>query len=444
MLPPGEQNGPLVRRREKRMALRPQHMLRSCLIWSSLLLLTACQEEHPQTTFEPVSEYGRSLNSLFANTFWWTVGFLILVEALLVYNAIHFRERPNQPKPKQIHGNVKLEFLWTVIPAVIVLFIAIPTIQSTFAVQRRPPDGALVVEVIGHQWWWEFRYPEYNVTTANEIVLPVGRHIDLKMHSADVIHSYWVPRIGGKRDVNPQPRVSQGESGVRSNHITFMVDSVGYFPGQCAEFCGLSHAIMRTAAVALPADEFERWVTSMGGARRVRIAPEPTTGAATVETGPGKPPVAQPVPVPSGRGLSGAGQPNEPRDTLSVADTMRRPAAPPPQLQGPATPAGPQTEAQRGQQLFTSKVCIACHTIHGTSARGVLGPNLTRFGARRTVGAGARPNTLENVIAWITNPAALKPGALMPGASTPGGGMAATGLTAEEIRAIATYLVGLK
>lgn len=397
--------------------------------------------EHPQTTFEPVSEFGRSLNSLFANTFWWTIGILVLVEALILLSAYRFRDRPGVPKPKQIHGNVTLEIIWTVIPAIIVLFISIPTIQSTISTQRRAPPDALVVEVIGHQWWWEFRYPEYNVATANELVLPVGRNIDLKMHSADVIHSFWIPRVGGKRDVNPQPRVARGESGPRSNHLTFNIDSVGYFLGQCAEFCGLSHAIMRSAVVALAVPDFDRWVTSMGGTPGGRVPPEPTTGAATVETGPGRPTIG--TLIPSGRGLSGAGQPNEPRDTLSTADTLRRPVPQTP-LQGPATPPGQLSEVDRGKQIFTSRACIACHTVHGTTARGVLGPNLTRFGARRYVGAGARRNTLENVIAWITSPQSLKPGVLMPGARVGGGGMPPTGLSDEEVRAVAAYLTSLK
>jgi cytochrome c oxidase subunit 2 len=392
----------------------------SALLLSTSVFLAACSGDHPQTTFEPVSEFGRTLNRLFANTFWWTIGILVLVELMLVIAMVKYKERAGTPKPKQIHGNVKLEFLWTVIPAVIVLFIAIPTIQVTIDTQKRPPADALIVEVIGHQWWWEYKYPEYGVTTANELVLPVGRTVDLKMHSADVVHSFWIPRVGGKRDVNPQPRVGRGERAPASNHLTFNIEEPGYYSGQCAEFCGLAHAIMRAAVIAMPANEFEQWVASMGG----------RAGAAQ----------ARPE-----------APPQQPRDTLSAADTLQRAvAAPAPTpvaqtpLQGAATPAGPLSEADRGKQLLTSKVCIACHTIQNTSARGVMGPNLTRFGARRTLGAGARPNTLENVIAWITNPQSLKPGALMPGAQSDGGGMKATGMTPEEVRAIATYLMSLK
>jgi cytochrome c oxidase subunit 2 len=139
-----------------------------------------------------------------------------------------------------------------------------------------PDKRPLTIELTGHQWWWEYKYPEYGVTTANELVLPVGRTVDLKMHSADVVHSFWIPRVGGKRDVNPQPRVGRGERAPASNHLTFNIDEPGFYTGQCAEFCGLSHAIMRGAVVAVPANEFAQWVTSMGG----RAGTAPTTPAA--------------------------------------------------------------------------------------------------------------------------------------------------------------------
>jgi len=390
------------------MAPRPARTLSRWSKWLPVVLLAACGGEYPQTTFEPVSEFGRVINSLFTNTFWWTIGILVLVEVLILVFVYRYRERPGQPHPKPIHGNVKLEFLWTVIPAIIVLFLAIPTIQVVFETQRPAPEDALTVEVIGHQWWWEYRYPEYGVRTANEVVLPQGRPINLKMHSADVIHSFWVPRIGGKRDVNPQPRPREGEP-TRSNHIVFTLDTTGYFLGQCAEFCGASHAIMRTAVVSKTPAEFEEWIASMGGSAQAALPATP------------------------------------PADTLTVTDTVGAPAAVAVAPQPAATaPQSLTPEEERGKQLFTGRVCIACHTVKGTTAAGQLGPDLTRFGSRRYVGAGARPNTLENVVAWITDPQSVKPGALMPGAHTPGGGMAPTNLSDEEVRAIAAYLLSLK
>ncbi len=444
------------------------------LLTTSLLFLAGCASEgsYPQTTFEPVSEFGRLLNRLFANTFWWTIGIMVLVEILILYFIFRYRERPGAPAPKQIHGHTGLEITWTIIPVVIVLFIAVPTVAGIFATQRPASADALQVEVIGHQWWWEFRYPQLGVVTANELVLPVGREVELKMWSADVVHSYWIPKIGGKRDVNPQPRTTKDES-ARYNHLVFNVDKPGYYLGQCAEFCGASHAIMRTQALALSETDFSAWARSMGGAMPVA----PVVAGAAPQHGPA---TAEKVPA-TGPGTAEGGVLGMPADTLATPDTLaaqpQQPAtvvaqapgmpaptglaptgAPAPgrpgyQAAGPMPPGATQRAAMtpgqptledRGQQLITSKACVACHTINGTNMRGTLGPNLTRFGARRYVGAGARPNTLENVVAWIRAPQSIKPGALMPGARDGAAGMPATGLAEDEIHAIAAYLLSLK
>jgi len=438
-----------------------------------LLALSGCGDSaiYPQTTYQPVTEFGRLLNHLFMNTFWWTMGILVIVEAILIWVVIRYRERPGSPEPKHIHGHTGIEIAWTLIPAVIVLFILVPTVRGIFATQAHPPKDALVVEVIGHQWWWEFRYPELGVVTANELVLPTGRDIDLQLHSADVIHSYWVPRVGGKRDVNPQPATVKAER-ARINHIQFNIEKAGYYAGQCAEFCGASHGLMRTAIVAMAPAEFAGWSSSMGGGMpKVQMPEQPMHGPATAEK----------VATAGEAGTKEGGSLGAPSDTLTTADTMKATppaavAAPPvttqapqvnamsptgapapgrgvPQATGPIPlgseqraamlPGQPSLEEQ-GKQLFTTRVCVACHTIKGTTAMGTIGPNLTRFGARRGVGALAAKATQENVERWIHRPKDIKPGALMPGAEEGAGGMPATGLNAQEIKAIAAYLKSLK
>jgi cytochrome c oxidase subunit 2 len=364
-------------------------------------LLSACTggTEFVQTTFHPVSGYGRAENAAFMNTFWWTMAILFLVYFLVFYVVWRFRERPDTPHPAQIHGNTKLEILWTVIPAIITVFIMVPAVKGVFALQRAPVAGALEIEVIGHQWWWEFRYPVEGVMTAQQFYVPIGREVHLRLSSADVIHSFWVPRIGGKRDVLPQPRVAEGER-PRPNHIVFTVDSAGAWRGQCAEYCGEAHAIMAMQAVAVPPAEFDAWVRSMKD---------------TPALPPGQPAAEQVAAVPA------------------VQDTAAA-----------AAPAVPATLEEQGRQIFLSKACIACHAVANTTAKGMVGPNLTRFGARPYVGAGARPNTVENVIQWIHNPQSLKAGALMPGAQEAAGGFPPTGLTDDEIRAVAAWLVSLK
>ena len=142
------------------------------------------------------------------------------------------------PAPKQVHGNAVLEITWTAIPALILVMIAIPTVQTIFKTQAKASTGSLQVEVIGHQWWWEFRYPELGVTTANELYIPAGRTVNFALRTKDVLHSFWTPNLGGKRDL-----ISN-----KTNYLWYtpnadLADQV--FNGFCTEYCGSSHANMR-------------------------------------------------------------------------------------------------------------------------------------------------------------------------------------------------------
>jgi len=341
--------------------------------WLACAALAAgCAGEHPQSTFRPVSDFAATLEDLYYEVFLWTLVVLVVVEAVLVYVVVRYRRRPGQPPPPKLHGHVGLELAWTLIPAVIVAFIAVPSIRAVFRSYRPAGPDAVVVEAIGHQWWWEFRYPQYGVVTANQFRLPVGRPVEVRLSSADVLHNFWIPRVAGKR--YNYPTVRRPQEAPRYNELAFTIAEPGEYPGQCAEFCGTAHAIMRMRLVAQPADSFEAWVRA-----------------------------------------------------------MKTPVEPP-----------PGSLAERGRQIFLGRVCVACHTIEGTPARGILGPNLTRFGERWSVGAGALPNTPENVAAWIRDPQAIKPGARMPGARRGAAGMPPTGLSEEEIRAVAAYLTSLR
>jgi cytochrome c oxidase subunit 2 len=333
------------------------------------------------------------------------------------------------------------------IPAVIVVLIAIPTIRTIFENQREAPEGALQVEVIGHQWWWEFRYPEYGVVTANELWLPVGRPIDLKMHSADVIHSFWIPRLGGKRDVNPQAKAHEGEA-PSFNHIVFTADSAGYYPGQCAEYCGDSHAIMRMGAMVVAPPEFDAWIAAMRRGDAPAAAPAPAQPVAQLTvatpTGAAQAPPTQATPAQAqaaGQDLPGQGGVRAPAPSLPPIGQPRSPTG----IGSAVQPAySDSMYAVQGREVFLGKVCTACHAIQGTTAMGMVGPSLTRFGARAYLGAGAVENNLDNLMRWIRDPQSVKPGALMPGAHTAGGAFPPTGLTEAEIRAIAMYLLSLR
>jgi cytochrome c oxidase subunit 2 len=197
-----------------------------------------------------MADFSAELYGLFKNVFWWAVGVFIIVETLLLITIARFRARPGAPEPKPVHGHTVLEISWTLAPALILVFIAVPTMRAIFSTSGRAPEGALRVQVIGHQWWWEYRYPTLNISAYNELHLPVQTSVQIELTSADVIHSFWVPRLGGKRDLIPG----------RTNRIAWRADSSGEYWGQCAEFCGASHANMRLRVVVQDDSVFQRWV----------------------------------------------------------------------------------------------------------------------------------------------------------------------------------------
>lgn len=204
----------------------------------------------PQTTVFPVSDYGRNIQGLYELIFWMAVVVFVGVEGFLVYSVLRFRRRREDELPAQVHGNTRLEVAWTVLPAVVLLIIAVPTIETVFKNDEVPPTASQKVTVIGHQWWWEVRYPDLGVLAANEMHLPIGQTVRVDLQSADVVHAFWIPKMGGKMDAVP----------TRINHLWFTPDQVGEFMGQCVEFCGTQHANMRLRLFVDSQRDFEAWV----------------------------------------------------------------------------------------------------------------------------------------------------------------------------------------
>lgn len=205
---------------------------------------------------------------------------------------------------------------------------------ATRAVAEPPSSPALTIEVTGHRWWWEIRYrnaaqPDHVVTTANQLVIPTGVPVRIELTSSDVIHDFWVPKLGPKMDMIPG----------RTNVTWLEARDPGTYRGQCAEYCGLEHARMAFEVTALGRADFARW--------------------------------------------------------MAVERT-------------PASPHG-----ARGEQVFEAR-CGACHTVRGTDAAGIYGPDLTHFAMRPTIAAGLLPNTVAARDRWLADTQAVKPGALMP------------------------------
>lgn len=191
-----------------------------------------------------------------------TVIFL-LVGGLLTYTIIRFRWRPGDDdhEPPQVYGSNQIELAWTVIPILIVFVLILVTARTIAAVQNAArPATALDVTVVGHQWWWEIRYPALGIVTANELHVPVSDPSDptkrrptfLKLESADVAHSFWIPQLAGKTDVIPN----------RENRMWIEPKQAGTYLGNCAEYCGTQHAHMLIRVIVHPPDEFEQWVAA--------------------------------------------------------------------------------------------------------------------------------------------------------------------------------------
>ena len=416
----------------------------------------SCNEAHPNTTLVPHSDLGREIDFLWDRLLLLGTIVFILVEGILVYIVFRYRRRENQGTPPQTHGSTKLEIAWTLIPAVILVFIAVPTVRTIFITQAQAAPGSLNIEVTGHQWWWEFKYPEYGVTTANEIYLPVGRTVNFRLRSADVIHSFWTPQLGGKRDVVTN----------RTNYMWYTPDtsiSSNVWNGFCVEYCGASHANMRFRVFTVSQQQFDSWVAGQKlPARFDAVGPTAPAG------GPIPPPLEAPgVSTPagpnapsqaaqgaahgiaqrsSGTGAAGGAQPAIPRPQNAEANPGARlgasqfpsvaaasaPVAQPgyifphdkiPEYAIPHSPIPPDLKftagltgnAARGKQVFSSSLCISCHSIAGNpAAMGVTGPNLTHVGSRSTIAAGRYPNAAAYLALWIKNARKMKPEVIMP------------------------------
>jgi cytochrome c oxidase subunit 2 len=208
--------------------------------------------------FSPASTPSQSIFSLSMFVFAITGGIFVVVGGLIIYAAIRFRQRPDDDgsEPPQIFGSNQIELSWTIIPVLIVVVLFLATARMIFAIQDAPkPAAALEVTVIGHQFWWEFRYPKLNITTANELHIPVStadtpRPAFLKLTSADVMHSFWVPRLAGKTDLIPN----------RINELWMDPHTAGLYEGQCAQFCGVEHAKMLLRVYVDTPDQFAAWV----------------------------------------------------------------------------------------------------------------------------------------------------------------------------------------
>jgi cytochrome c oxidase subunit 2 len=310
--------------------------------------------------FKPLSEPAQEVKEVSLLVIAICAAIFVIVAGMLIYTIIRFRQRAGDEasEPPQIYGSNQIELAWTVLPLLIVFVLILVTSRTIADIQnRKAAPGALHATVIGHQWWWEIRYPELGIATANELHVPAStgdsrQPTFLKLESADVAHSFWVPQLAGKTDLIPG----------RQNLMWIEPTQPGTYLGNCAEYCGIQHARMLIRVIVHPPGEFERWVA---------------------------------------------------QQRQAVADVV---------------------SAQPDGKVFFANSCVNCHTIQGTSAKGVFGPDLTHLMSRETLASGAIRNTPEMLRAWVRDPQKLKAGCLMPNMQ----------MTDTEVDQVVSYLQTLK
>lgn len=371
---------------------------RSLVLVGLLPLLTGGWISGPQSTFETHGPVAKTQLDVFYVTLWVTMIIFVLVAAVLAYATLRFRVRSgqanNQPPPEQSHGNPLIEIGLIVLSIGALVIIAVPTMRAiwfTYDVPEEERANAYEVTAVGYQWWFKFEYPKEQIegsgalVTGNELVIPAGRPVRVNLRTVDVIHSFWVPKLAGKVDMMPN----------RGNHLWLKADEPGYFWGQCAEYCGESHAVMRFRVIALSEADFAAWLAQQKNPARTvpgtQIGATPSASSPRVE-------------------FASYKYEKQRRNSPGWSETFdRAPFAAWQQKQQVDAGENPELIAQ-GRKLFIEKKCAGCHTVRGHEGAGISGPDLTRVGARTTIAGGLLENTEQNLHRWITEPNNVKPG----------------------------------
>ena len=261
---------------KSRVSIRRLRFAAAALVlWPATLF--ASQTNTSTSIFSTLSTPAAEENSIAFFVLGITAAIFLSVGTLLTYALIRFRGRKTDTsEPAQVFGSTQIELSWTIIPILIVTVLFLGTARVLFSIQDAPrPANALDVTAVGHQFWWEYRYPQYNVTAANELHIPVGqgqagRATYLKLTSADVIHSFWIPQLGGKTDMLPN----------RVNEMWIDPARAGVYLGQCGQFCGTQHAKMLLRVSVDTPEQFAAWI-----ANQQKAQAELSSGAVTADAG---------------------------------------------------------------------------------------------------------------------------------------------------------------
>ncbi|MDG1241292.1 MAG: cytochrome c oxidase subunit II [Opitutae bacterium] len=413
----------------------------------ALVFSAGCDTNTRMSTFDTKGPIAEAQLDLFMVTIWVSLFIFVLVGAVYIVAMFKFRERKNddRPLPVQGHGNPLIEIALIGASILLLVIVAVPTLRAIWYTHDFPvteesklgawyqgeglsvaeEDKPLTIRVEGYQWWWGFAYPQLGITTANELIIPAGKAIRLELRSKDVIHSFWLPRIAGKVDLIPGRsngmwiqagdsiedwQAKSGATGsdeeLRAAYARYLQEEIhNYYYGQCAEYCGDSHARMLFRASVVSDDDFASWVSE-------------------IKTG------------------------HQAPDGMAWEEWYATNDESPEKLTG---------DINEGLQLFMSRgKCATCHAVNGNPrAVGVAGPNLTKLASRQSLAAGWLNHRAEdgsvdveqqyaNFFKWIKEPDTVKPGNLMWKANGGGIGELDELLTDDEIHKISLYLQTLK
>lgn len=250
-----------------------RRMLLAAPVAAAMAVLPATSASAQPWVFAPATPQAQQITDLFWFTVVISASVFVLVEGLLIYSSLRFRRRAPVPsvEPPQIHGNTRLEMMWAIVPALILIGLFGASVRTMAALQEVPAD-AYTIEVRARQFAWDFRYPDVDLQTTNELYLPIGRTVTFEITSQDVNHSFWIPNLSGKLDAIPG----------RVNRLSFQATEAGQYRGVCAELCGAGHAGMVFRVVTLPEADFRQWQqnTKAGVQAAAAAGPDPERGKA--------------------------------------------------------------------------------------------------------------------------------------------------------------------
>jgi cytochrome c oxidase subunit II len=398
---------------------------------AGLVLLAGCdfnfwRMDGHQSTIVVEGPVARDQLNVFLVTCWVTLFLFVVVGGVLAYATIKFTAREGAVEKTEAapegHGNPLVELGLIAGSVLALVIIAVPTLKAiwtTYDVPENEKANAIEVTATGYQWWFKFDYHGQQArldastatpfVTANELVVPVGQPVRVNLRTVDVIHSFWIPKLAGKVDMIPN----------RANFLWFKAEKPGYYWGQCAEYCGDSHAVMRFRVIALGPRDYNDWLDQQLQTAR-NVAPNPAGGNRA------RPQFAA---LRSFR-TNEAGITKE--FDINPLESWRA-------KQAPEKDEDAELVAQ-GKALFSAKACITCHAVRGHPGAGVAGPDLTHIGSRSTIAAGLLENNREQLRRWINNPEAVKPGNKM----AKGYRDLKIALSNEEEVALVAYLESLK